>query len=71
MKFKPNGYNSTRYIKTIHYRLHFGKYKNKTIKWILKNDPSYILWLDRNTQMVEFDPQVLKLLTNKLLSYAS
>ena len=26
--------------------LNFGQYFDKTVQWVLENDPSYILWLD-------------------------
>lgn len=26
--------------------LTFGQYRDKTVRWILEHDPSYIIWLD-------------------------
>lgn len=30
------------------YMMNWGKYKNKTVKWIHMNDPKYIIWLQTN-----------------------
>ena len=30
--------------------LTFGKHPGKTIDWVCKNDPSYILWIDENSR---------------------
>jgi hypothetical protein len=29
-------------------KLTFGKYENHTIKWIIINDPGYIVWISEN-----------------------
>ena len=29
-------------------KLTFGKYENHTIKWIIENDPGYIVWMSEN-----------------------
>ena len=40
-------------------KLSFGKYKGKTVEWILKNDPQYIRWIfDNKIQNIEFDPKI-------------
>ena len=36
----------------------FGKHNGKTIAWIVKNEPSYILWLDENG-IVKFTEEVV------------
>ena len=41
------------------YTLKFGKYKDKTIKEVYKNDPKYIDWIINNTQ----DSNLLKIIT--------
>jgi len=35
-------------------KLAFGKWKDRTVKFVLENDPQYILWLDKE-EIVEFD----------------
>lgn len=47
-------------------KLEFGKYKRKTLNWVLENDASYILWLHENTKHV-FDKKLITEATNKLL----
>ena len=32
--------------------LTFGKHNGKTISYVVENDPSYILWLDENTDCI-------------------
>ena len=32
--------------------LNFGKHNGKTVQWVVDNDPSYILWLDENTDCI-------------------
>jgi len=29
-------------------KLTFGKYENHTIKWVIENDPGYIVWISEN-----------------------
>lgn len=31
-------------------KIQFGKYKGKTLSWIMKNDNSYLLWVLRETK---------------------
>ena len=40
--------------------LTFGKYKHKTIQYVLRIDPSYILWLNRE-DVVKFPQEILDL----------
>lgn len=35
------------------YYMTFGKYKNKSMSWIIQNDPKYIYWLRGNTYIQE------------------
>lgn len=37
----------------------FGKFKGKTIDWIAKNDPSYIIWLN-DEQVVDFPAEIIE-----------
>lgn len=39
-------------ILTLKSRLTFGKYKRKTLAFVLENDPGYIVWLSENTNQV-------------------
>ena len=32
--------------------LTFGKHNGKTVEWVVDNDPSYILWIDENTDWI-------------------
>ena len=32
--------------------LNFGKHNGKTVEWVVGNDPSYILWIDENTDWI-------------------
>lgn len=31
-------------VKDLDYVLEFGKYGGKTVKWVLENNPSYLVW---------------------------
>ncbi len=37
----------------------FGKYRNRTIFWVMKNDPNYILWAYNNIPTVNFSSNIL------------
>lgn len=37
----------------------FGKYRNKTIKWILINDPTYIIWAYQNVETINYSDSIL------------
>ena len=39
--------------------LSFGKYKDRTIRFILTTEASYILWLDKN-EIVEFEESIIE-----------
>lgn len=43
----------------------FGKYKYKTIQYILRTDPGYILWLDEQ-RIVSFPGNIISLATDKM-----
>ena len=32
--------------------LTFGKHNGKTVQWVAENDPSYIIWIDENTDWI-------------------
>lgn len=46
--------------------LTFGKYKYQTIQHILRNDPSYIIWLHEK-EIVQFPVGITELAYDKLL----
>lgn len=46
-------------------KLSFGKYKGKTIEYVLNENPSYILWLDRE-QIVYLPTPVISEAEEKL-----
>lgn len=38
-------------IKVVRHKLDvldFGKHKDKTVRWVIEHDPSYIIWLNEN-----------------------
>lgn len=37
----------------------FGKYRNKTIMWVMNNDPHYLLWSYYNIPTVDFSDSIL------------
>lgn len=37
----------------------FGKYRNKSIQWILMNDPTYIIWTYQNIETVNYSDSIL------------
>ena len=37
----------------------FGKYRNKTIMWVMHNDPHYLLWSYYNIPTVNFSDSIL------------
>lgn len=39
--------------------LNFGKYYNKTIHWVIKNDPKYLLWCYQNIETCNYSDQIL------------
>lgn len=41
-------------------KFNFGKYRNKTIQWVIKNDPGYIIWVHNNIETVEYSKNILK-----------
>ena len=40
-------------------RFSFGKYRNKSIQWILMNDPKYIIWTYQNLGTVNYSDNIL------------
>lgn len=40
-------------------RFSFGKYMNKSIQWILMNDPTYIIWSYQNIETVDYSDSIL------------
>lgn len=36
----------------------FGKHRGKTVRWVIDNDPSYILWCGEN-KICEFSQEIL------------
>lgn len=50
----------------------FGKYRNKTIMWVMNNDPHYLLWSYYNILTVDFSDSILLetiKITKRLQSY--
>lgn len=37
----------------------FGKYKNRSIQWILMNDPKYIIWTYQNAKTINYSDNIL------------
>ena len=37
----------------------FDKYKNKSIQWILTNDPEYIIWTYQNIETINYSDNIL------------
>jgi DNA polymerase-3 subunit epsilon len=48
-----------KFIKNLEYVLDFGKYKEKTIAWVIDKDPQYILWIRDNVLKVEIDKLII------------
>lgn len=44
--------------------LTFGKYKKKTIGYVLERDPDYLLWMQDNIDDVFFNPDIQLALNN-------
>lgn len=39
--------------------LDFGKFRGKTLGYILANEPSYIVWLSRNVEFITLEEELL------------
>jgi len=37
----------------------FGKYRNKTILWVIQNDPTYLLWTYENLPYANYSDDIL------------
>ena len=46
-------------VTTYNDTLAFGKHKGKTVRWIVDNNPEYIIWLDEES-VVEFPEDILE-----------
>ena len=42
----------------------FGKYKGKTIEWIIYNDLNYILWAKEKCSNMRFSPTINKVISD-------
>ena len=40
-------------------KFYFGKYRNKSIQWILMNDPEYVIWTYQNVSTVSYSDNIL------------
>jgi hypothetical protein len=43
---------------TLDYRFHFGKYSKphaKTLRWVIENDPEYVIWCIENIDWFDID----------------
>ena len=40
-------------------RFSFGKYRNKSIQWILMNDPEYVIWTYQNVKTINYSDTIL------------
>lgn len=46
-------------ILNIHSTLSFGKYKGQSVKYVLREDPSYLLWVYEKVEWLSFDETLL------------
>lgn len=51
-------------VKNYGEKITFGKHKGKTFQWILDNEPSYLLWLDRE-EIVDMPEDLVEAATKK------
>ena len=47
-------------------RITFGKYRNKTVYWVMRNDPHYLLWTYYNIPTVNYSNEIL-IETNQII----
>ena len=40
-------------------KMNFGKYFNKSIQWVITNDPGYIIWSYQNVSTVNYSDAIL------------
>ena len=40
-------------------KFYFGKYRNKTIQWVLMNDPEYLIWTYKNVGTINYSDNIL------------
>lgn len=40
-------------------KLEFGKHEGRSVRWLLKNDPSYLVWLNENVKSVFLLPSLI------------
>lgn len=43
----------------------FGKHKNKTIEEVIKNDPTYVIWADKNIESFNISDQLFQKAINR------
>lgn len=41
-------------------KFNFGKYRGRTIYWVMKNDPGYIIWTQENIMYCNYSPKILE-----------
>ncbi len=49
--------------------LTFGKYENHTIKWIIDNDPGYIVWMSENVHYPIINKKIVQECYDKYRDY--
>ena len=40
-------------------KFNFGKYRGKTIFWVMRNDPKYIIWTYQNLKTINYSDNIL------------